>query len=333
MTVRDPHVDALIEDESRFWKRPGLAVGVIRDRRVIHAAGYGLRDRRRRLSVDPETRFQVGCLTKAMTAAGLASSVDEGMLTWDTAVREILPGFRLQDEGIAAQTTIRDLLCHRVGLPLHDAVAFSPGLTRENLFARLARLELAPERKAFRRDWCYNNLLYVVAGEVLARRTGGTWEDAIAARLFGPLGMARSRFRLADLLGHPNRAEGYTYHQRRYRPRRPRSYDRIASAVGVVSCLDDLLRYVGWLLTPELDPGPDPVRGLPSPARVREMLTSQIADRAPGLAGLEDPGYALGWHTGVARGVRLAYHSGTPRGSASRIVLAPDAGLGIVRVA
>jgi len=177
------------------WKVPGLAIAVVRDGKVILLKGYGRRDVEADQPVTPDTLFAIGSTTKAFTAMALGLLADEGKLNWDTPVREYLPSFTLEDEYATLHMTPTDLLNHDSGLPRHDLVWYGTSLTREEIFERLRYLEPSAE---FRTRYQYNNLMFMTAGYLVGRISGGTWEQFVAERLFKPLGMDRSTFGAPD---------------------------------------------------------------------------------------------------------------------------------------
>ena len=109
-------LDAYILQGMEEWGIPGLAIAVVKDDEVVYAEGFGVRMLGEDARVDEHTLFGVASTTKAMTAASLAMLVDEGRLTWDTPVVDIMPEFQLSDPWVTSQVTVRDLLAHRVGV-------------------------------------------------------------------------------------------------------------------------------------------------------------------------------------------------------------------------
>ncbi len=95
---------------------PGMAVGIVKDGKLVFAKGYGVRERGKSEPVGTRTLFQIGSNTKAFTAAALAMLVDAGKLRWDDRVIDYLPQFQLYDAYVTREFTIRDLLSHRSGL-------------------------------------------------------------------------------------------------------------------------------------------------------------------------------------------------------------------------
>ena len=149
-------LDGFIEEIMKEWKVPGLAVAVVKDGKIVHAKGYGLRDVSKGLKVTPDTHFAIGSCSKAFTATALALLVEEGKLEWDKPVIDYLPDFRLYDDYATTHLRVRDLVTHQSGLPRHDVVWYGSPLSRKEIFARLRYLE--PSRPLHAR-FQYNNLM------------------------------------------------------------------------------------------------------------------------------------------------------------------------------
>ena len=187
--------DAYVARTMQEWKVPGVAIAVVQDGKVILSRGYGLRDTKNNLPVTTRTMFPIASITKSFTVATQATLSTEGKLDWDKPVRDSLPEFRLEDDFLTARVTTRDLVTHRTGLPRHDASWYHTDTPRGELVHSLRYLE---KSKDLRQTFQYNNLMYLTAGYLAGRLNGGSWEDAVRQRLFGPLGMSRSNFSVTD---------------------------------------------------------------------------------------------------------------------------------------
>lgn len=169
---------------------PGVALGLIKDGQVVLKQSYGVKDIRSKEPVTAQSLFKIASNTKAFTAAALAILVDDGKLNWDDPVVKHLPDFQLHDPWISAHFTITDLLTHRSGLGLGagDLMLWPEpsSFSREEVVHNLRFLKPTGQ---FRADYAYDNLLYIVAGEVVAAASGQSWEQFVEQRLFAPLGM------------------------------------------------------------------------------------------------------------------------------------------------
>ena len=191
---------------------PGVAVGVWADGQEIYAC-HGVTSIDNPLPVDRDTLFVLGSVTKTYTATALMRLVAEGRVELDAPVRRYVPELRLADEQAAAEVTVLNLLNHTAGLDWRIIVDTGEGddaLARE--VAKLAELKLIapPGTRA-----SYSQAGYNLAGRIVEKVTGLTYERAVASLLFEPLGLSHSFFARDDVMtrrfavGH-NRGEDGT---------------------------------------------------------------------------------------------------------------------------
>jgi CubicO group peptidase (beta-lactamase class C family) len=272
-------IDVLARRAMAAWPdQPGLGVAVVEDGEVTLARGYGVRRIGQPEPCDARTLFGIASNTKAFTAAALALLVEEGKVAWDAPVTRYLPDFAMSDPVVTRLMTVRDLLVHRSGLALGagDLMSWPPGnRTTKEIVAGVRYLPFA---YGFRAGYAYDNVLYIVAGELIAAVTGMPWQRFVDARLLKPIGMSDSaptwkeadRSRLAmphARLGPPIRGMG---------PMRPLplegSFAPGFASGGIVACPRDIAK---WLQT-QLSLGVAPSgRRIWSEASAREMWTPQ----------------------------------------------------------
>jgi CubicO group peptidase (beta-lactamase class C family) len=182
-------LDRLVERTMAAYQVPGIAVGIVKDGRLVFAKGYGVRELGQPGKVDADTLFAIASNTKAFTTAALAILVDEGKLHWDDKVIDYLPEFRLYDAYVTREFTIRDLVTHRSGLGLGAGdLLFFPNSDFTTRDVTLALRYLKPA-SGFRAEYAYDNNLYVVAGELIPAITGQSWADFVTTRILEPLHM------------------------------------------------------------------------------------------------------------------------------------------------
>src|SRR5450631_2918066 len=186
-------IDSLVENARKKFSVPGIAVAIVRNGKIVHIKGYGLRSLNNRLPVDANTLFGIASNTKAFTAFALGILVDEGKISWDDKVRKWIPEFKMYDPYVTAEFTIRDLLTHRSGLGLGagDLMDF-PDSTDFTMKDVIHNLRYFKPVSSFRSKYDYDNQLYKVAGELIARVSGMSWEDFIQTRIMKPLHMDHS---------------------------------------------------------------------------------------------------------------------------------------------
>ncbi|MDQ8159181.1 MAG: serine hydrolase [Gemmatimonadota bacterium] len=320
-------LDAAIAKGMKDWNAVGLAVAIVRNDSVLLAKGYGVRELGRPTAVDADTRFAIGSTTKAMTALALGMLVDEGKVRWDAPVIEYLPAFRLSDPYVTRELTVRDLLTHRAGLGNGDMLWSGADYDADEIFRRMATMPLA---YSFRSGFIYQNLMYAVAGEVVRVASGMTWDEFLERRILGPIGMSHTVTRLATVEGQPNVATPHGVVDGTPRVIRNRSVDPVAPAGSVWSSVNDMAKWMRFVL----DSGRVGGKALVSPASFREWLSPQtVADKGtyPALA-MAQPHfflYGLGWFLQDYGGQAVAMHTGSIDGMSAIIGLIPDKKLGV----
>jgi len=320
-----------IEDARLAWRIPGLAVGIVKDGRVVLSRGFGLRHHSSGDPVDENTLFAVASNTKAFTAATLAILVDEGRLNWADRVRDHLPYFQLYSPCVSEAFTVEDLLCHRSGL-----ATFSGDLlwyeTSYGTVEIIRRARFLRPVFPFRAGYGYSNILYLAAGEVVAAVSGQPWTAFVRERIFKPLSMTRTRIGIQGLEGVDNVAQPHWVSPEGEVTTVPHTTsDRIASAAGIVSCVRDMTRWLQMLL----DEGRYEDGAVLSGEAISALWTQHNA-LPVGQAHRElfpdthFRGYGLGWGMEDYRGRKILGHSGALDGMISRVTLVPEEKLGLV---
>lgn len=314
-----------IETQMKRSQTPGMAVAIVKDDRVIFKRGFGLRDRESQAPVTTQTRFAIGSSTKAMTAMLLGMLVDEQRLRWEQPVRDLLPDFRLHDRAATEAITVRDLLNHTSGLPRHDLLWYGVPLTREQLYQRLRHVEPSA---TLRERFQYNNLMYMVAGQLAAQVAGRSWESLLEQRLFAPLKMHN-----ASPSGAVARRESQD-HATAYARRKTglqkvpyRSAVAIGPAGSVHASLEDMLQ---WLRL-HLNGGEVDGKRLISRRILAELHSPQVV-MAPQEQVPTSPYmlYGSGWMIYPYRGHHLLQHGGNIDGFTAQVALLPEQRLGLV---
>lgn len=331
--------DVRLEAAMEEYGVPGFAVAVVENGQVVHAKGYGVRRMDSSEQVDADTIFPTGSTGKAVTAAALAILVDEGRLDWDDRVIDHLPDFRMYDAWVTREMTVRDLLVHRSGLGLGAGdLLYIPRTTRSRADVVRALRHIKPAT-SFRSGYAYDNILYVVAGELVAAVSGQSWESFIRDRVFRAAGMLSSVSDENERFANPNRAHPHARIDGPVRgagnqqvlPEREGLGQTAAPAGGLSSSTNDLAR---WLQI-QLAHGALPDGGrLYSEAVAREMWTPQvltpiraypepISEMTPQFSA-----YALGWSVQDYRGVKTVQHGGAVFGVLTVVVLVPERDVG-----
>jgi CubicO group peptidase (beta-lactamase class C family) len=324
-------LDDYILHAMKTFAVPGVGVAVVKDGAVVFAKGYGVRKLGESTPVDSHTLFGIGSNTKAFTAASLGILVDEGKLSWDDRVVDRLPAFQMYDPYVTHEMTIRDLLTHRSGLGLGagDLLFFPPSTyTRADIIAKLRYIK--PE-SSFRSKYAYDNLLYMVAGQIIPAVTGTEWQDFIKQRIFAPVGMSDSN---TSVRAEGNFAVPHSEVEGKLQPIPAAAIDNLAPAGAINSSASDMAKWIIVQLGAGQLPGGQ--KRLFSPRVAKEMWSAQtilpVGDPPPALAALKTnfAAYGLGWSLREYRGYKQVGHDGGLPGYVSRVALIPDLKLGVV---
>ncbi|MEY3234657.1 MAG: hypothetical protein RL230_1928 [Pseudomonadota bacterium] len=321
--------DAELDLARQNWRVPGLAIAVIKDGAPIYTKGFGWRDGAKTQAVTPDTLFGVASLTKAFTSATVALLVDEGKLAWDEPVTTYLPELKMAGGVEYASLSLFDMLSHRTGLGTHDLVWYNnEKLSKTELLARLPYLDTsAPLRSEYK----YNNLMYILAGLVVERASGQSWEAFTEARLLKPLGMGRTGFSPSQMAHDADFAFGHKLLPSKQAVQIPlRPEDAIGPAGELHS---SVTQFIPWM---EMQLGRGQYRGkrLISVAQSEAMWAPLVSTGGqPEATELSRGLYGLGWRTDFYRGMRRVAHGGNLNGFSSRVTLFPEQNVGIVAFA
>ena len=331
-TDRDA-LDAAVEQTFERYKLPGLAVGVIRDGEVAYTRTLGELQAGGGEKIDNDTLFKIASNSKAMTAGVLARLVDAGKLKWDDPVTKYLPQFRMHDPWVTQHMQVRDLLIHNSGLGLGagDLMLWpEPNrFTRADIIAGLQHLK---PTHSFRATYAYDNLLYVVAGEVAAAAGGASYEELVKRELFQPLGLSRCQVGEWNRRAVGNVAQPHmrtTQGNRAIREDGDVVPNVTSMAAGGIRCsLDDMLAWMRMWLSPDAMPA------WLSPAQRKAVWTAHmpmpVSARMRAWDNSHFSAYGYGWRLSDIDGEWKVAHTGTLAGMYSSVILLPDRRAGIV---
>ena len=190
VSSRAADIAAYAEQVRQQWKIPGMSLAVIHGDSTVLVQGFGVKEKGGDDPVTPSTLFHIGSMTKAFTATVIASLVDEGLLSWDDTVKDILPDFDWYDDSVENAMLVRDLLTHSTGL-VAQAGTYIPnlGYDRDDIYQMFRYIEPV---YPFREKFAYNNITFIIAARIIETVTGKSWEDNIRERIFNPLDMSSS---------------------------------------------------------------------------------------------------------------------------------------------
>jgi CubicO group peptidase (beta-lactamase class C family) len=328
-------IDRLVEDAMEKFTVAGVAVGIVKDGEIIHAKGYGLKSVDTGDQVDEHTSFAIASNSKAFTSTALAILVEEGKLSWQDRVIDHIPEFKMYNDYVTQNFNIQDLLTHRSGLGLGAGdLQKWPSGSDFSIADMLTNFQYFEPVSAFRTKYDYDNILYLVAGELIKRVSGLPWEVFVKTRIMDPLGMDNS-FSLppgmvdSENLASPHLARDGKLHTIPYYELDPKKTN--GAAGGVLSNAEDLCR---WMLV-HLNHGKygeNLEKQLFSMASNREMwkIHTTIPVRPDERYNPHFSGYGLGWRLADMNGKMSVSHTGDLSGMLSKTIMIPDLELGVV---
>jgi CubicO group peptidase (beta-lactamase class C family) len=322
-------IDSLVNEVLKTFDVPGISVGIIKDGKLIHAKGYGVRSLKNNLPVDENTLFGIASNSKAFTSAAIAMLIDEGKMSWDDKVRKYIPEFKMYDPYVTDAFTVRDLLTHRSGLGLGsgDLMFFPDGgtFTREEMIHNLRYLKPVSE---FRTKYDYDNNLYIVAGEIIAKVSGLSWEEFVEQRMMKPLGITTSKASYNRVNNNANIIDAHAPADGKV-VMIPHDWNPVANAAGgIMSNITDLSK---WLIMQMEDGKYGEGKKLFSKEMHDEMWSPQtIIKSGAGAYNTHFSAYGLGWFLADVKGYKQVSHTGGLAGTVTQITLLPELKLGII---
>src|SRR5690554_4230843 len=237
------NIDDWIESSRQDWNIPGMAVGIVKDGKVIYAKGFGETPLGGGESVDANTIFSIASVSKNMTAAALGILVDQGKIDWDDKITDHIPWFQLKDPWVTQELTLRDALTHRVGLGriLGNRLQFMTESSRDSVLYRMRYMNL---EKPFRSEFVYNNIMYSLVGQIIEHVDGRTWDEFLQERLFSPLEMTSTTTSITQLKGDGNQAYPHQEIEGEIVSIQRRNWDNAGPAGGVNSSVNDLNKWM-----------------------------------------------------------------------------------------
>lgn len=291
---------------------PGLAFGMSIDGRE-HTATFGVASTETELEVTDDTLFQIGSTTKTITATALMRLVEQGEVGLDDPVQEYVPELDLAVPTVAESVTIRQLLNHTGGWAGDLFVDTGNGDDCTSRY--IAEMKEVPQLTAVGTLSIYNNAGFVLAGHVIEKITGQTYEQAVGRLVLEPLGMDESMFEPSAVMLR-RFAVGHNVHPNgTVEIARPWPLPRSAMAAGgLASSVRDQLRYAHFHMGDGVVP--DGSRLLSEQSMV-EMQT-------PTVEFTNDRWFGLSWMISDLDGTKVVAHGGSTNGQMSDFWMCPE---------
>jgi len=329
-------IDQLVSTTIESFSVPGVSIGIIKDEKTLHLKGYGQLNIETKTRINEESIFKVASNSKAFTSAALALFVEVGKLKWSDKVIQYLPEFKMEDLWVTKEFNIRDLLTHRIGLRV--GAGYLMLWPEPTLFSRddvINNLRYFQSVGSFRDESVYDNLLYIVAGQVIAEISGMSWEMFVEENIFKKLGMKKCFAGGVNTKNHTNLAAPHGIVEDSLillQKNLMNNKTNLMAAAGGIKCsAKDLLTWVEMLLNLGKS---NSSKKLLSEKQVKELwkpVTSlPISSNMRTYDKTDYRYYALGWRVSSYQGEHRVSHTGTLGGFMSQIIMFPTRKLGIV---
>jgi len=298
-------IEDIVRAEMERQHIPGVALAVIKGNEHVRLQGFGTANLEHNIPVTPQTVFKIGSVSKQFIAAGILLLAEEGKLSLDDSVRKFLEDAPPEWSDV----TVRRLLSHTSGL-IREGPGFRPFSPQPDIdiirSAYAAPLEFRPGEK-----WQYSNIGYFAASEVIRRVSGMPWDQFIATRIFGPLGMKASRATSISAIVS-NRADGYDWQDGGFR--NAADFHSVRPSGAFLSTLEDLVKWDAALSAEA-----------PLKKQLRKLMFQPVL-----LNDGKSSGYGLGWQIGDRMGRHVVYHGGTLGGFRSHYMRFPKEHVAII---
>ncbi len=330
-TTPDPFagLDTAFQRVLKDRKAAGFAIAVVSKDKIIYAKGFGYRDYENKLPVTPTTQFAIGSCTKAFTSSLIGLLDKDNKLEIDKPATNYLPELHFFNDNMNNMITLRDMMCHRTGLPRHDYSWYLFNTSsRDSL---LQRIQYQEPTTALRQTWQYNNFMFLLQGMITEKLTGKSWEENIKEKIFAPLGMTTSNLSIHDLKKNKEGAFGYTVYKDSV-IRKTDYYD--INAMGPAGSINsNVTEMANWVIT-WINGGKFKGKEILPSNYVKEAMSSQMVIGA-GLPTKETPdahfsNYGFGWMLSSYRGHYRVEHGGNIDGFSASTSFYPSDSIGII---
>jgi CubicO group peptidase (beta-lactamase class C family) len=337
-------LEGMLEPYLARYELPALGAAVVVEGKIVAAGAVGTRKIGEQIPVGVEDRFHLGSDTKAMTALLAAILVEEGKIGWDSTVAASFPELADGMDAGLRRVTLEQLLSHTSGIAPDDAAfeerlgkALSADGNLDEMRYALVRSSVHQPLKAEPgAGFAYSNMGYVLAGAMLERAGGKSWEQLMTERVFAPLGLASAGFGPQSTLGTIDAPLGHATVDGKTKAflagPNGDSPLLIGPAGTVHLSLLDFARWAGWNAG-----GGKRGPALVKPETMRKLLAPVVAmpEQKDAASGTPSRGrYALGWGevTMAWAPEPFVFHGGSNTKNLAQIWLQPQHDFAMVLV-
>ncbi len=302
----------------------GLSVAIVQNGNIIYDKALGYKNAEKIKFLDKNDIFNIASCTKAFTAAAIGKLVQDELISWDDKVIDYLPEFKLKDECVTKNLTIKDILTHRSGLGTFygDLLWYHTTYSNDEILHRMKHL---PITKQFRAEYGYQNNMYMLAGEIIEKVTDQSWENFIKQNFLIPLEMNDTRTSSDDFDG----TESLAFPHYNDSLLNPYYFAGGKPAASIWSNPRDLSHWV----TMFLNNGQWKNTQILAPEIIKSLITPEtilnVSDERESF-GIHFRAYTPGWVAYDYSGYKILEHSGSMPGFISKVVFLPEKNTGII---
>lgn len=319
--------DETVIENMKKWHAPGLGLTIVKDGKTLLTKGYGVKSFETMDLVNENTLFQAGSTTKAFAAMSIAMLIDQGKVNWDDLIIKHIPEFKMKDEYVQHNLTIRDAFSHTSGVGQLSNINMFIGTNIDETWALMAQVD---QQAGFRKRWEYNNTTFALTGRVVERVSGLKFHQFVEENILKPLGMNDTHLLDAEVRDDPNRAQAHQHYDG-VDYQIPYPYIEYTQSAGMINSTPvDMAKWMKFLLAKGMWDG----ERLVSAELVEEMMKPQMllapADIYPAAASYNHDYYAYGlaWFVHDYKGHKVAMHTGSIDGMVALIALIPEKSIG-----
>jgi len=321
-------LSTFIEREMARWQVPGLAIAIVKDGKIVHCQGYGVKDIQTKEKVNEYSLFQIASNSKAFTGTAIALLDYQKKLSLDEKVTTYMPSFKLYEPTSTQLCTVRDLLCHRIGHGTFqgDFLNWGSTLSRADIIAGMGR---TVPKYDFRYKYGYCNAGFITAGEIIPIVTGMSWDAYLDQTFFKPLQMKHTHTSYELMKNDKNACTPHTMYLNKLQTIPLTNIENMGPSASINSCAADM---ANWLLM-QLNKGQfNNMEVVPNKVlletRKSNMVSNDVSSKI--FPTKHFVTYGLGWQSYDYEGKRVFEHSGGANGFVTKTEYIPEENLGVL---
>ena len=297
---------------------PGAAITIVQDTTTLYMKGLGVKAINTYDSIDENTVFRLGSVSKCFASVLTAELVHEHILEWNDPVVQYLPDFKLKSDEQTQCLTISNVLSHTTGLPYHTyTTLIEDGIDLKTMISKLANINCGKVGEVY----SYQNVAYSLIGEVVQSATGKTYEEMLAEKIFKPLHMKNASCTYDDIIYNDNVAQPHLI-KRRHWKQIPISdkYYNVTPAGGINASIADMNKWIKALL----GNNPDVITQESLDKIFEPFISAGSKNRSyRKVDHINETFYALGWRVIHFPHDTIVYHGGYVNGYRSEVAIHP----------